>query len=48
MPAPAPEPADPIPAPEEEEDDVQFAGETTAEERNAAGFASAIDLTEED
>lgn len=40
--------ADPMPAPEEEEEEVQFAGETTAEERNAAGFASAIDLTEED
>lgn len=43
MPVPAP-----APAPEEDDDDVQFAGETTAEERNAAGFASAIDLTEED
>mgnify|MGYP006127849195 CR=1 FL=1 len=55
MPAPEPtpalEPADPIPAPEEEEEEeeeVQFVGQTTAEERNAAGFASAIDLTEED
>ena len=31
-----------------EDDEVQFTGETTVEQRNAAGFASAIDLTNED
>lgn len=43
-PAPAPEPE-----PDEEEgEEVEFVGATTAEQRNAAGFAAAIDLTNED